>query len=1554
LVCLISCDGKEATAPGKTLKAVTGPYTLTINTLGSGTVSVSPNAASYAAGTLVTLTAAPGAGWSFSSWSGNLIGYANPATLIINGNSTVVATFDQDSYITGDPRTLTEPVFPLACTMLLAQQSATALNQSLFDTARLQTAINNCPVGQAVELSASGSNNAFLSQPIVLKAGVTLLIDAEVTLFASTNKADYTCDNGCTHFLTVAANPISSPGSAIMGYGTIDGQGSVWWGDSNRPRLVYVGDPATHAKANNFTLYKVTLQNAPQFNFYALSDNLTVWGVKITDPPNSPNTDGIDPSASNNITIRDSFISDGDDHIAMKAGIGHLSNVTIAHNHLYHGHGLSMGSETNGGANNILITDNVIDQNGCVNCTSSNDLRIKSDVSRGGEVKDVLYRDVCIRNAGTQPHEFVFTPYYTQGATGNLIPYFHDIRFQNIHMVDAGNTATFQGYDATKVLTLFMDNVVLDAYRSADFTSSYTSHAQFTLGPGKVSFAADLIAKAPADTNVTVINNITNPSVPTYDCTGRFVYLAGELFSKTNSVPSGQPITLTAIVQPIIFGAAQPTGTINILEGANVVATGTRNGRVTYITIPSVPAGSHTYTAQYSGDPNYAPLTFGSFTVTGQGGGTPDFALSATPSSATLTQGGSTTYTATVTPISGFSGQVALSVTGLPTGTNGSFNPASITGSGSSTLTISTSSATPAGSYPLTITGASGSLTHNTSVTLVVQAATAPDFTLSASPSSQMVTQGSSTAYTVSVAAVGGFSGTVSFSASGLPSGAVASFNPSSVNGSGSSTLGINTAASTPLGTYSVTATGTSGALSHSATVTLVVQASGAINVTAVSPANGASGIAADTPLRLTFSVVPTLGRSGMIRIFNAASGVAVDMLDMSAASFSNTYGTQVLHYTPVIISGNTAAIYPHSGVLSYNQTYYVNVDPSVFTDSAGVPFNGISGSNTWRFTTKISAPPLGADLTVAADGTGDFATVQGAINYVPANNTAPLTVLVKKGTYNELVYVGAGKNNVRVRGEDRTLTVIQYTNNESFNSGTIMRALFAVESATDFTLENLTLHNLTPYHGGQAEAFATKSGDRTIVRNVNFMSFMDTLMLNGRVYMEDSYLEGDTDMIWGTGVLYCRRCELKALHLGYYVQARNPASTYGYVFVDSTLTGVTGLSGYYLARNMGFSDVHVAYVNCKMGPQVIPAGWLPQGGTGLRFWEYQSTNLAGAPLDISQRDPVSRQLTAAEAAVMRDPTQVLGGWNPTPTPDFFLAATPGSQTVTAGASGTYTATVTASGGFTGTVSLSASGLPSGATASFNPDSIVTSGSSTLTVSTSGSTPAGSYPLTITAASGGLTHSSSVTLVVQAAAPADFNIAASPSSATARQGSSATYNITITSSGGFAGTVSLSASGLPSAATAGFNPGTVVGSGSSTLTISTAGTTPAGTYSLTITGTSGTLVHTAAVTLVVQATGAGDFSVSASPSSQSVDSGNSISYSVSVAGTGGFAGAVMLSVTGLPPGGTASFSPTSVAGSGTSSMTIDGENLSTGSYLLTITGTSGSLSHSTRATLIVN
>lgn len=199
--------------------------------------------------------------------------------------------------------------------------------------------------------------------------------------------------------------------------------------------------------------------------------------------------------------------------------------------------------------------------------------------------------------------------------------------------------------------------------------------------------------------------------------------------------------------------------------------------------------------------------------------------------------------------------------------------------------------------------------------------------------------------------------------------------------------------------------------------------------------------------------------------------------------------------------------------------------------------------------------------------------------------------------------------------------------------------------------------------------------------------------------------------------------------------------------------------------------------------------------------------------------------------------------------PDFSLSATPSSQTVAPGASTSYTVTVTPSGGFTGTVTFGVSGLPAGAAANFNPTSVAGSGSSTMSVTTSGTTPTGTYTLTITGTGGVLQHSTTVTLVVL---NPDFSISASPSSKTIRRGNSGSYTVTVTPSAGFNGTVTFSVTGLPSGATASFNPTSVVGSGSSTMTVTVGSATAKGTYALTITGASSTLQHSASVSLTVR------------------------------------------------------------------------------------------------------
>jgi len=287
--------------------------------------------------------------------------------------------------------------------------------------------------------------------------------------------------------------------------------------------------------------------------------------------------------------------------------------------------------------------------------------------------------------------------------------------------------------------------------------------------------------------------------------------------------------------------------------------------------------------------------------------------------------------------------------------------------------------------------------------------------------------------------------------------------------------------------------------------------------------------------------------------------------------------------------------------------------------------------------------------------------------------------------------------------------------------------------------------------------------------------------------------------------------------------------------------------------------------------------------------------------------------------------------------PDFSLSASPAALTIAQGNSAPSTITVTPSGGFTGSVDLTISGVPSGASASF--DTTPTTSSSVLTVA-AGSAIAGTYSLTVTGTSGTLTHTATVTLTVTGPPPPpDFALSASPTSVTAAQGSSAPpITVTVTPQNGFSSAVDLTISGLPPDATASFNPASTTST--SVLTLAAAATTPTGTYQVTVTGSSGSLTHTATVTFVVTAPVAAGFSVSASPASLTVQHGKNGSYSITITRTGGFAGAVALSVSGLPSGVTAAFSPASVTGT-TSTLTINAAgNAQRVTQPLTITGSS--------------
>jgi hypothetical protein len=203
-------------------------------------------------------------------------------------------------------------------------------------------------------------------------------------------------------------------------------------------------------------------------------------------------------------------------------------------------------------------------------------------------------------------------------------------------------------------------------------------------------------------------------------------------------------------------------------------------------------------------------------------GANPDFSVAATPGTQTVTAGNSTSYTVNIGAISGFNGSVALTASGLPSSAVASFSPSSIIGSGTSTLTVSTSTSTPAATSTVTITGTSGSLTHTATVTLTVTAPLKPDFSMSVSPGSQSVAPGANATYTVSVAALNGFSGTVSIAANSslavTPNSCTVSVPPA-----GSCSFTVTTSSSTPTGTSTVNFTATSGSLSHTATASLTV-----------------------------------------------------------------------------------------------------------------------------------------------------------------------------------------------------------------------------------------------------------------------------------------------------------------------------------------------------------------------------------------------------------------------------------------------------------------------------------------------------------------------------------------------------------------------------------------------------------------------------------------------------------------------------------------------------------------------------------------------------------
>jgi polygalacturonase len=460
---------------------------------------------------------------------------------------------------------VTEPVIPPACVKLDAHLLATpdvnggalrAEDESRLDTERIQKAIDGCVAGKAVELALHEQHNAFLTGPLELREGVTLLVDKGVTLFASRDPKVFemakegdpgkcgTSEPRPTSFPTFATNAAARPrggcrplitvnakNAAIMGDGTIDARGYAqiqgkdytWWQMARRAQphddLYYSIRMIVANHADGFILYRIHLVNSGNFHVSVGQTNgFTAWGVHLQTPVNKKligtdndarNTDGIDPGTSENITVTNSWIDNGDDNIAIKQGVSHMS---VVHDHFYTGHGMSIGSETVLGQSFLVVHDLTEDH-------TTSGIRIKSNVKRGGPVHDLTYKGICMRDV---PIPIAISPYYTNQTvepfedpkyTGDKVPDYKAITLEDIWSTTPGDVliAGLEGH--TTEVTL--DHVFIAGIKPAQVHLDY---AAINAGLTNIPLTPELTKN-----HVIVTEAVHDNALPADPCKGKFV-----------------------------------------------------------------------------------------------------------------------------------------------------------------------------------------------------------------------------------------------------------------------------------------------------------------------------------------------------------------------------------------------------------------------------------------------------------------------------------------------------------------------------------------------------------------------------------------------------------------------------------------------------------------------------------------------------------------------------------------------------------------------------------------------------------------------------------------------------------------------------------------------------------------------------------------------------------------------------------------------------------------------------------------------------------------------
>lgn len=289
--------------------------------------------------------------------------------------------------------------------------------------------------------------------------------------------------------------------------------------------------------------------------------------------------------------------------------------------------------------------------------------------------------------------------------------------------------------------------------------------------------------------------------------------------------------------------------------------------------------------------------------------------------------------------------------------------------------------------------------------------------------------------------------------------------------------------------------------------------------------------------------------------------------------------------------------------------------------------------------------------IVVSRDGTGNFRTLQEAIESARAFMDYTVTIYVKNGVYKEKVIVPSWVENIDIIGEDRDKTIITYDDHTNINKMGTFRTYTVKVEGSDITFKNLTIEN-NAAQLGQAVALHTE-GDRLKFINCRILGNQDTIYTGAkftRLYFKDCYIDGTTDFIFGPSTALFEDCIIHSKRNSYVTAASTPKEAkYGYVFKHCKLTAEPGVDKVYLGRPWR-PYAYTLFIECELGKHIVLAGWHNWGKQSneetARYMEYKNT---GEGANASERVAWSKQLTKKEAeAVTVDAIfRTQSNWNP-------------------------------------------------------------------------------------------------------------------------------------------------------------------------------------------------------------------------------------------------------------------------------------------------------------------